>query len=210
MSILLSRMTFDELKKKQALLVLERKKIILKLKDAKTIAKKVLLKRLQHTDANLEKVNTEILKRQRGIVKQGSKIVAPSIIKPTVPFQPSTASSFVPSISVIQPPLPTPVPMPNFSTYPAPELQLPAIVDETIVEQQEISNAELDTTDTDGFDFMSFLEENKFVVGAGVLIALYFVFGRGKSIRSNPRKKRKSKSSRKLRKNSQRRGYNRQ
>lgn len=231
----LTKLSLETLKKRQSLLMLERKKLILRLKGIKSpFRKKLLVKKLQETNYRLGKVNTEINRRKSLVVKQGTKLVpfTPSIKQPQVSmFKPSASSSFAPSV-VPKPSIALPLfiapaiaPQPSFvasqqpsfvqPVVPAPldmqKMDLPAIADEIIEEQDIIDNADLDTQ-TDGFDYMAFLDDNKLMIGAGLLVGLYFVFGRSKPKRSNPRRtKRKTRKSRKVRRNSAgaRRGYKR-
>lgn len=235
----LKKLSLETLRKRQSLLMLERKKLILKIKGIKSpFRKKLLVQKLQETNYRLGKVNTEINRRKASVVKKGTTIKRlPSPIKqPKVKmFAPSSSSSFSPSIQpkadLVLPIFPNetpkvkapsfaPSPMPSFvkPIVPAPldmpQQDLPAITDEIIEEQEIIDNAELDTQ-TDGFDYMAFLDDNKLMIGAGLLVGLYFVFGRSKPKRSNPRrtkrKTRKTRKVRRVRRNSAgaRRGYKR-
>ena len=198
----LSDRSDEKLQARRKVLVLKRKELILKLKNAKRpLIKKALLAQLRELNFRLQRISAEINKRRASVVRQGLKAspVKPLPIKPA--FVPSNASSFVPApqpqVSVIKPALPKPVPMPSFTTHkplvkpPAPQATvpvMPAMVDEIVAEEQVISDAELDTH-SEGFDFMDFIMKNKLMFGAGALIALYFAFGRKKKPRSNPRKK---------------------
>lgn len=230
------RLTTDGLIQKRSRLLLQRKKLLLQIKDAKSaLRKKVLSKRLKETNYQLDKVETEIKRRKASVVKKGTTIkrFSSPIKQPKVRmFAPSSSSSFNPSIQpkadLVLPIFPKETPkvkspsfvpslMPSFvqPIVPAPldmpKMELPAIADEIIEEQDIIDNADLDTQ-TDGFDYMAFLDDNKLMIGAGLLVGLYFVFGRSKPKRSNPRRtKRKTRKSRKVRRNSAgaRRGYKR-
>lgn len=234
------RLTTDGLIQKRSRLLLQRKKLLLQIKDAKSaLLKKVLSKRLKETNYQLDKVETEIKRRKASVVKKGTTIKRyPSPIKqPKVRmFAPSSSSSFNPSVEPqadlllptfskeipkVKAPSFVPSPMPSFvqPVVPAPldmpKMELPAIADEIIEEQDIIESADLDTQ-TDGFDYVAFLYDNKLMIGAGLLVGLYFVFGhKPKKAKSNPRrtkrKSRKVRKARRVRRNSAgaRRGYKR-
>jgi len=231
------RLTTDGLIQKRSRLLLQRKKLLLQIKDAKSaLRKKVLSKRLKETNYQLGKVETEIKRRKASVVKKGTTIKRfPSPINQPKErmFAPSSSSSFNPSVEPkpsftlpvepIQPKVVSPSFIPSIA--PKPSFVAPITPAPLDMPQKELPSMSEDQTDilvmdddvsNDGFDYMTFLDDNKLMIGAGLLVGLYFVFGRNpKKAKSNPRrtkrKSRKARKARRVRRNSAgaRRGYKR-
>ena len=76
--------------------------------------------------------------------------------------------------------------------------------EEPIVLEEEVTEI---STEDQGFDLMAFVDENKWLLGGGIALGLFFML-KPKKARSNP-KRRKAKAKRKTRRNKRRSGYHR-
>jgi len=202
----LDRLPLNILQQRLQSLILERKAIRLRLKATKrNLVKRKLKAELKTLNFRIERLTKEINSRPKTVRQGGvSRPVLP-VPAPVAPqFTPSTSSSFQPSVTVIKPPVPVPVPLPTFTQSPMPSF----VAEEP---ELELTEEELIMEEPTGFDLMTFVEDNKFLIGGAVLAGLFFAFRPKAKKRSNPkRKNRKRKAVRKVRKNKRRSGYHRQ
>jgi len=211
----LDRLPLNILQQRRQSLILKRKAIRLRLKATKRrLAKRKLKAELKTLNFRIVRLTKEINSRPKTVRQGGvSRPVLP-VPAPVPPqFAPSASSSFQPSVALPTNPVPSPFNVRpkgyeyEIKSYVAedPELQKPE------EPELELTEEELIMEEPTGFDLMTFVEDNKFLIGGAVLAGLFFAFRPKAKKRSNPkRKNRKRKAVRKVRRNKRRSGYHRQ
>lgn len=211
----LDRLALETLIERRNSLLNQRKALLLRLKATQgnrplaKLVKRRLLKNLKVLNFRIRRVTNAIKKRPQN-VRQGGKIVRTipnSIIPLANQFKPSDASSFKPSVAL--PVIPVPLPesvMPKGYEY---EEKMPSFVAEE--PELELMEEEIIVEEPTGFDLMTFVDDNKFLIGGAVFVGLFLAFKPKAKKRSNPkRKSRKRKAVRRVRRNKRRSGYHRQ
>jgi hypothetical protein len=210
----LDRLPLNILRQRLNSLMLERKATRLRLKATKRkLAKRRLKAKLKTLNFRIARLTKEINSRPKTVRQGGvSRPVSPVPAQVASQFAPSASSSFQPSVTIIKPPVPVPVPLPTFvrPSMPSfvaedPTLQKLDVTEEELIMEEPVME------ESTGFDLMTFVEDNKFLIGGAVLAGLFFAFRPKAKKRSNPkRKSRKRKAVRKVRRNKRRSGYHRQ
>ena len=214
----------DRLNAQRRKLVLQIRAMKIKLASLKPIqvAQRVkLLKSISNAEDELKLINKRITLVATAQKHIGIRPVAPktpSVIKkfdtPEMPkqFHPSFQSFQTP---VLREDMPIrtvqsmPKVMPSVNVMPQFEVPPEFVAEEPVV----VEEVEVIQDATEGFDLMTFLDDNKLAIGLGLAGAVvWFALGGKKKPKSNPRKRKslKRKSKRKtVRKNKRRSGYHR-